>query len=125
MSERVKVKLVRTAGCPGGNIALSRFKEASSGLEDYIDFEDIVIDDDDEDTAEKEKLYGSPTFLINGIDPFWDGEEGEEQEIALGCRPYINYIFVEGKRKRKIEKSPTVDMLREALEKAIKEGGDV
>jgi hypothetical protein len=121
LDRKIVVKLVRTEGCPGGDIALERYREAAAGLEDKIEFADIIIGEDDVETAEKEHLYGSPTFLINGVDPFWDGEPGEEQEIALGCRPYINFITIEGKRKRKVEKSPTIDMLREAIQKAIEE----
>lgn len=120
--EKIEIKLMRTKDCHGGDIAAERFqnvcKEFGNGL---IDFKDIVLDIEDLEGAEREHIFGSPTFLINGLDPFWDGEEGEEQEITLGCRPYINYIEIEGKRKRKIEKSPTEEMLREAINNAFKE----
>lgn len=120
--EKIEIKLLRAKNCPGGDIALERFKNVCKEFEnELIDFRDIVLDIEDLEGAERERIFGSPTFLINGIDPFWDGEEGEEQEITLGCRPYINFIEIEGKRKRKIEKSPTEEMLRAAINTACKE----
>jgi len=61
----------------------------------------------DEDEAERWGLHGSPTLLIDGVDPF--GEPG--QPPSLSCRLYRD-------DNGKVSGAPSADRLRRAIEQA-------
>lgn len=65
-----------------------------------------LIDSDDQ--AKKRGFPGSPTVLVNGVDPF----AGGEMPPALACRVYQTATGSAG--------SPSIDQLREAIARAEK-----
>jgi hypothetical protein len=88
-------------GCPNAPLIESRLSEAMSGRFDVRVIRRIV---EDQDQAERLGMRGSPTLLVDGIDPF--AEPGTP--FSVSCRMYR----VEGGR---LEGSPSVDALRQAI----------
>ncbi len=88
-------------GCPNWN----HTKELLDGISAEIDFELRTELVSTHEEAERVGFLGSPTVLIDGVDPFaTDGAP-----IGLACRIYATPDGLKG--------SPTVDLLRSALEK--------
>lgn len=81
----VLLQIQHFQGCPNSTEMIRRVKEAISGIEDEVDYQEILIETNELD--EKVKFRGSPTLLINGE----DFEEREEPKAAsLNCRCYQN-----------------------------------
>lgn len=87
--------------CPNWRIAEGRVKSIveEHGLEASIEYQRIETDDD----AVEYRFAGSPTLLIDGVDPFASGQ----MPVGLACRTYVTD---EGPAE-----SPTVAQLEEAL----------
>jgi hypothetical protein len=89
-------------GCPYRALAQQRLREAlrdGAGTPIFVTVEEIV----DEDHCRRIGFRGSPTFLIDGRDPFVEGT----QVIGLRCRVYDT----EAGR----DHAPSVDQLRRAI----------
>lgn len=96
------VRLVYFEGCPNWRVAEGRLKEAlvSVGADpDAVIYEQVTT------VAQAEALgfRGSPTILVDGIDPFAD----PDIPAGLACRIYRTATGV--------QPAPTVEQLKAAL----------
>jgi hypothetical protein len=65
----VKVTIQYVEGCPHWKAADHRVRNVLSGIAgNHVDFEYQLIDSPE--TAERAGFHGSPTILIDGLDPF-------------------------------------------------------
>ena len=102
--ERVKVQFLYFDGCPHWELAQARLREALEVHGEPVEVERVVVD-----TPEKAESYGflgSPSVLIDGVDPFAE----PAAPVALSCRLYRTPEGVAG--------SPTVQQLVAALSEA-------
>ncbi|EHR61531.1 MULTISPECIES: DF family (seleno)protein [Saccharomonospora] len=101
----VKVELFYFDGCPNWRLAEERLREAlaAAGLAPLEIYHRTV-----ETKAEAEALHfpGSPTILIDGLDPF----PSPPQTHGLSCRMYATPAGLAG--------APTVEQLVQALTNA-------
>jgi hypothetical protein len=90
-------------GCPHWETALSRLHEAlqAAGVAGKTELALEVVPSQEE--AERLRFRGSPTILIDGVDPF----AGESAPYGLSCRVYATDSGLQG--------SPTVAQLRDVL----------
>lgn len=97
----MRVTLQYFDGCPN-------WREAASHLETLRDEGlDVVVDRqliETPEAAKRLRFRGSPTVLIDGVDPFAD----PDAPIGLSCRVYATGSGYAG--------SPTLDQLRTALQ---------
>jgi hypothetical protein len=98
-----RVELLWWAGCPSTERALRELRGVMNEL--GLGAEEIRVTElrTDEEALERGFL-GSPTILIDGTDPFADGEE----EVGLSCRVYR-------RRDGRVSPTPDPEQLREAL----------
>ena len=91
------------AGCPHRDLAVSRASQAAAnvGATVSIDAAEVVVLSSPEEAAAS-GFRGSPTFLIDGADPF-----PANGEPSWSCRLYPT--------DRGLEGSPSVTQLEEAL----------
>jgi hypothetical protein len=97
----MRVTLVYFEGCPHWELGQERVNEALVQVGEGPDALRTVAVRTPED-AERWHFRGSPTFLVNGRDPF----ATEDAPVGLACRLYGS------------EGSPSVDQLVEALSAA-------
>ena len=83
--KKVKIQIQHFHGCPNSPEMIRRVKEAITGNEENVEYEEILVETND--IAEKAKFRGSPTVLINGVD--FEGRE-EPESASLNCRYYPN-----------------------------------
>lgn len=83
--ENIKIEVQYFTGCPNSEKVLNTVNTFVAESELKIDYEEILIETQED--AEKYKFRGSPTILINGNDI--DGLE-ESKTPSLSCRYYIN-----------------------------------
>ena len=89
-------------GCPHWELARDRVRQALGGTTTDLSFELI----DTTEKAESAGFRGSPTVLIDGIDPFGD----PDLPVGLSCRIYVTEDGIEG--------APSVAQLKRALASA-------
>ena len=82
---KITVQIQYFQGCPNSTEMIRRVKEAISGIENGVGYQEILIETNE--LAEKIKFRGSPTLLINGED--FEGRE-EPREASLNCRYFQN-----------------------------------
>ena len=82
---KITVQIQYFQGCPNSTEMIRRIKEAISGIENGVGYQEILIETNE--LAEKIKFRGSPTLLINGED--FEGRE-EPKEASLNCRYFQN-----------------------------------
>jgi hypothetical protein len=87
-------------GCPHWQVADERVRAAARGRAD-VGIDHQLVETPEQ--AEQLGFAGSPTILIDGVDPFAE----PEQPIGLGCRVYRTPDGLAG--------VPTVDQLAHAL----------
>ncbi|MFQ5947300.1 MAG: thioredoxin family protein [Acidimicrobiia bacterium] len=99
--QSVQITIQHFDGCPHWRIGAERLEEALriAGAQAEVTYH--VIDNYEE--AERHRFRGSPTFLIDGKDPFLD----EETPVGLSCRVYRTDDGFEG--------APSVEQLVDAL----------
>jgi len=85
-------------GCPNWRIADTRLREIL-GPNAGIEYRLIESQED----AEQLGFRGSPTVLVDGLDPFATAD----QPVGLACRVYLTDAGREG--------APSIDQLRDAL----------
>lgn len=98
----MKVTLVYFDGCPNWQVADQRLHEALDQLgrhDSSVDYHQVVTPEQ----AESEQFRGSPTVLVDGVDPWAD----VNAEVGLSCRVFKTPDGLAG--------SPTVDQLMEVL----------
>ena len=94
---KIKIQYQYFESCPNHIKMLVNLFEAVKGIENYIEFEKVIIED--EETAKKLKFLGSPALLINGKDLL--GALPPEN-ISLSCRFYPNGIPSSEEIRKKI-----------------------
>jgi hypothetical protein len=93
-------------GCPNWKTTSAHLSTlVRQGLDATIDFEVI----DTYEAAVARRFRGSPTVLIDGVDPFAD----EDAPVGLACRVYQTEDGYTG--------SPSLSQLRDAVTTASKE----
>jgi hypothetical protein len=96
------VRLLYFDGCPHGPVAEGRLRSALAGVgRDDVAIERVFVETPED--ADRLGFIGSPTILVDGRDPFANGDE----QPALACRVFST---PEGRAG-----SPTVDQLVEVL----------
>jgi len=98
----VKITIQFFDGCPHWELAERRLRQAAADIgqeELQITYQRI----DSPEDAERSDFHGSPTFLVNGRDPFGGGEA----PASLGCRVYQTEEGIQG--------APSVPQLRHVL----------
>lgn len=95
----MQVTLQHFDGCPHWQLADERLRTLVGEV--GFDLSREVIDTPD--AAEEVGFRGSPTILVDGVDPFADGDE----PVGLSCRIYDTPEGPAG--------APTVEQLREVL----------
>lgn len=98
------VSLMYCDGCPSYETTL----EDLSSIADEIGWDgtiDMILIGSDEEAA-RTGFRGSPTVLVNGIDPFFDADA----PLGLACRLYVTESGLRG--------TPSRSMLLEALRSA-------
>ena len=78
-------------GCPNAAVAMGRVREALRET-DLGDVEVLVQRVDSPEEAEASGFRGSPTVLIDGVDPFG----GESEPVGYACRIYHTETGPEG-----------------------------
>ena len=89
-------------GCPNWKTTAADLAELVARHHIDTSVEHQLIDTPD--AAEKHGFRGSPTVLVNGVDPFADADA----PVGLSCRVYVTPEGLAG--------SPTRDQLLEALQ---------
>lgn len=97
------VTLLYFDGCPSWRTTDERLRR----LADEFDLEIRYHEVDTPEAAAELAFRGSPTVLVNGRDPFVQGDEPVGSSAGLSCRIYETPDGPAG--------SPTLDQLREAL----------
>jgi len=83
--KKIKIEIQHFRGCPNSPEMIRRVKEAIKGIEEKIEYNEILVESNE--LAERLKFRGSPTLLINGKD--FEGRE-EPESASLNCRVYEN-----------------------------------
>lgn len=94
------VTLLYFDGCPSWQTTDRRLRQLSAELDLAISHRTV----DTPEAAEELSFRGSPTVLVDGRDPFAQGDE----PVGLSCRIYQTPHGPAG--------SPTLEQLREVLE---------
>lgn len=87
-------------GCPNWEVLDQRLAEVVNDRSDVRVIRQLVETPED---AVRLGFHGSPTVLVDGIDPFAD----ERTHVGLACRMFRTPARIAG--------SPTVEQLREAI----------
>lgn len=87
-------------GCPNWEVLEQRLAEVVNDRSDVRVIRQLVETPED---AVRLGFHGSPTVLVDGIDPFAD----ERTHVGLACRMFRTPAGIAG--------SPTVEQLREAI----------
>lgn len=99
----MEVTLQYFDGCPNWNEADARLETLRSEGMDLVIRRQLI---DSPEAAEAHRFRGSPTILINGVDPFADADA----PFGLSCRVYVTEAGP--------APSPSVGQLRDALQRA-------
>ena len=97
-------------GCPSHAPAREALREALTEESIEAEVEAVAVNTDEE--ARRLRFPGSPTIRFGGKDLF---PVPEQEDWRLGCRVYATPEGLRG--------SPTLEMLREALRRALHTGG--
>lgn len=105
----MRIELLVVPECPNESIAAGRLRRVldEAGLTETVVHVQVVTPDTVSDVAQ---FGGSPTILVNGVDPFADEQTtGGEQTtgVGLSCRVYRTAAGIEG--------APSVEQLRGSI----------
>ncbi|WP_137121308.1 thioredoxin family protein [Segeticoccus rhizosphaerae] len=75
------ITLLYFDGCPNWKLADQRVTQIAAGRADITVTRRLV---DTVEEAERVGFHGSPSILVNGVDPFAQGDPG----VGLACRVY-------------------------------------
>jgi hypothetical protein len=98
----VEIRILHFEGCPNTAVAVEHVRAAVAGRDGITVVSRLVRDPED---AEREGMRGSPTILIDGVDPFAD-----EAGVVWACRRYPTADGPAG--------APTIDAIRDAMSRA-------
>lgn len=96
------VTILHTPGCPNVALARRRIDAALTHLPGPVP-RVIVEEVADPDEAVRRDFHGSPTLLLDGIDPF----AGPDNPVAFACRTYRTESGIEG--------APSVEQILDVL----------
>jgi hypothetical protein len=96
----VEIVLQYFDGCPNWREADRMLADVLAGSDDIAIVHQLV---ETPEAAERLGFHGSPTILIDGVDPFADADA----PVGLSCRVYATANGLAG--------SPSADQLRQAL----------
>lgn len=96
----MNVELVYFEGCPHADTAYEQLTDATAGRPDIRLTRRLVATPDE---AERHQLHGSPTILIDGLDPFAE----PDAPATWACRIYDTETGRAG--------SPSPTMIRDAI----------
>ena len=97
--------VLAVANCPNASVLADRLTAVMDGWPDVSVSHDVVSD---ESEAVRRGMHGSPTLLIDGVDPFAERQQGP----SVSCRLYRD-------ENGQLSAAPTVGQLREAIECAL------
>lgn len=97
----MEVRLLYFDGCPNWREADQRLRDAIAVL--GLDVRPVLVSVTTPEQAERLRFRGSPTVLVNGVDPFAD----EAAPVGLSCRVFPTPDGLRG--------APTVAQLIAAL----------
>ena len=100
----MQVTVLGVPGCPHVPVLDERLAEALDGLPAVTVSRQVIVT---EDEAARSGMHGSPTILIDGIDPF--AEPGQPDSVS--CRLYRG-------SDGRADGAPSVSQLRAALSTA-------
>jgi predicted DsbA family dithiol-disulfide isomerase len=92
-------------GCPNAAVLAGRLAAVLNGRADVSVSHEVITD---EGEAARRGMHGSPTLLIDGVDPF--AEPG--QQPGMSCRLYRT-------EDGQISGAPSADRLRQAIGQAL------
>jgi hypothetical protein len=102
--KQMELTVLAVPDCPNAPLLEARLSQVLEGLPGVtlrrVELADL-------DAAARWRMHGSPTFLVDGRDPFAEPGTGP----ALACRLYRG-------EKGRLEGAPTTTALRQALEQA-------
>jgi hypothetical protein len=98
----VKITVLSEPGCPNSSVLAERLAEALAGRPEISVSDQVVTSQED---AARLGMRGSPTLLVEGVDPF--AEPG--QQPSMSCRLYRD-------DDGRIAPAPSVRQLRWAIE---------
>jgi len=97
----LEITVVVLDGCPNADLATTRLRQALSNLGRDATIPRVVVVGSAED-GDRAGLRGSPTFLVDGVDPF-----PVEDGTSWACRLYSTLEGLQG--------APSVAQLEEVL----------
>lgn len=98
----MRLQILHVQGCPNTGVLLTRLEQSLAGR---VAVELRVVRDQAEAAAAG--MTGSPTLLVDGVDPF----AGPDRSPSLSCRLYVDETGV-------VCGTPSVTQLRVALTRA-------
>ena len=101
----MEVVLLSVPDCPNATLLSHRLQEVLVGRNDVRVSHQVVQDDDD---AAKNDMHGSPTLLIDGIDPF----ASPDIATSFSCRLYHG-------DDRRIHGAPSVEQLQRVFDRHV------
>jgi hypothetical protein len=101
--------VLAVAGCPHAALMEERLAAALAGGPPAVVIRRVIADPEE---AARAGLHGSPTILVDGLDPF----AAPGQEASMSCRLYDD-------GSGRLEGAPSVGQLRRALGRAGPAGG--
>ncbi len=102
VDDHMKIQLLYFDDCPNWRTTNKHLDQLLDEAESTDRVELVIVDD--QEAAERWRFRGSPTVLIDGVDPFGD----EAAPVGLSCRIYRTDAGFAG--------SPSADQLRAVLE---------
>jgi hypothetical protein len=100
----MELTVLTVPGCPNGTLLEHRLTEALAGRMGVTVVRQVI---DDPVSAARSGMHGSPTLLVDGVDPF----AGPGTAASVSCRLYRGADGL-------IDGAPPVEALRRALEGA-------
>jgi hypothetical protein len=97
----VNLTLLAVPGCPHVQLLAQRLTQALDGRPDVTVVRHEITD---QDQAVRRGMNGSPTLLVDGIDPF----RAPSQQVSVSCRLYCD-------ARGNTDGAPSISQLREAI----------
>ncbi|HEY2309363.1 MAG TPA: hypothetical protein VGI05_26095 [Streptosporangiaceae bacterium] len=91
--------------CPNVKLLEERLAQVLGGRQDVTVSRQVIADQDE---AARRGMHGSPTILVDGVDPF----AGPGQSASVSCRLYRD-------GDSQLDRAPSVSQLRQALAAAV------
>jgi hypothetical protein len=97
----MQITVLSVPECPNVTVLAGRLREVLGGRQDVAIAYRVI---DTQADAERTGMRGSPTLLVNGVDPFADADE----PASVSCRLYRGSDGA-------IQGAPSIDQLRQVL----------